>query len=330
MSALAPAMQAYFTDRLVSQRGASPNTIAAYCQTFRLLLALRLQADRQAAQRAGHRPARRAADRRVPGPPRDEIAATASAPATTASRRSTRCSPTSRCTTPSTPPRSSGCSRSRTSGPSATSSPTSPSPRSTRCWTPAIRPRWTGRRDHAMLALTIQTGLRISELAGLTCADITLSTGANVHTLGKGRKERRTPLIPATRKVLKAWLKEARRRPRRPAVPDDHRQAPQPRRDRTTPRPPPRHRRGELPVAQGQARDDAHAPPHRRDAPPARRQRRHRDRPLARPRADLHDEHLPPRRHDPQATSDRPHQTPRRQTRPLPAPRHAPEFLEDL
>ena len=38
MSALAPAMQAYFTDRLVTQRGASPNTIAAYCQTFRLLL----------------------------------------------------------------------------------------------------------------------------------------------------------------------------------------------------------------------------------------------------------------------------------------------------
>ena len=59
-----------------------------------------------------------------------------------------------------------------------------------------------------MLALTIQTGLRISELAGLTCADITLSTGANVHTIGKGRKERRTPLVPATRKVLKAWLKE--------------------------------------------------------------------------------------------------------------------------
>ena len=43
---------------------------------------------------------------------------------------------------------------------------------------------WTGRRDHAMFALTIQTGLRISELAALTCADITLTTGANVHTIG--------------------------------------------------------------------------------------------------------------------------------------------------
>jgi integrase/recombinase XerD len=67
---------------------------------------------------------------------------------------------------------------------------------------------WTGRRDHAMLALTIQTGLRISELISLDCHDITLSTGANVHTLGKGRKTRRTPLIPAIRAILKAWLPE--------------------------------------------------------------------------------------------------------------------------
>lgn len=67
---------------------------------------------------------------------------------------------------------------------------------------------WTGRRDHAMFALTIQTGLRISELIALTCEDVTLGVGANVHTLGKGRKERRTPLVPATRTVLRAWLRE--------------------------------------------------------------------------------------------------------------------------
>ena len=59
-----------------------------------------------------------------------------------------------------------------------------------------------------MLTLTIQAGLRISELAALTRQDITLGTGANVHTVGKGRKERRTPLLPATRAVLKAWLGE--------------------------------------------------------------------------------------------------------------------------
>ena len=38
MSALAPALQAYFTDRLIGQRAASPNTISAYKLTFRLLL----------------------------------------------------------------------------------------------------------------------------------------------------------------------------------------------------------------------------------------------------------------------------------------------------
>ena len=74
---------------------------------------------------------------------------------------------------------------------------------------------WTGRRDHAMFALTIQTGLRISELAALSREDITLTAGANVHTVGKGRKERRTPLVPATKAVLKAWLGE------RPGAPGD-------------------------------------------------------------------------------------------------------------
>ena len=59
-----------------------------------------------------------------------------------------------------------------------------------------------------MLALTIQTGLRISELIALNCHDITLTTGANVHTIGKGRKTRRTPLIQTIRTVLKAWLAE--------------------------------------------------------------------------------------------------------------------------
>ena len=117
---------------------------------------------------------------------------------------------------------------------------------------------WTGRRDHAMFVLTIQAGLRISELAALTCADITLATGANVHTIGKGRKERRTPLVPATRNGAQGLAERTRRRPDRPAVSDHHRQAPQPRRDRTTPRSPPRHRRRDLPVDQDQARHDAH------------------------------------------------------------------------
>jgi len=68
--------------------------------------------------------------------------------------------------------------------------------------------RWSGRRDHALLALAIQTGLRISELSGLSRGDVTLTTGAHVHTIGKGRKERRTPLVPGTCAIVKAWLGE--------------------------------------------------------------------------------------------------------------------------
>jgi len=70
-----------------------------------------------------------------------------------------------------------------------------------------------------MIVLAIQTGLRISELTGLTIADITLGRGANVHCLGKGRKERRTPLTPATVTVLRAWLAERDGSPSEPLFP---------------------------------------------------------------------------------------------------------------
>ena len=78
---------------------------------------------------------------------------------------------------------------------------------------------WTGRRDHALIVLAAQTGLRISELAALTIGDITLGAGAHVHTVGKGRKERRTPLLPATVAVLRAWLAERRGAPGDPLFP---------------------------------------------------------------------------------------------------------------
>jgi site-specific recombinase XerD len=75
---------------------------------------------------------------------------------------------------------------------------------------------WIGRRDRAMLLLSVQTGLRVSELIGLSCQDIVLGTGAHVHCLGKGRKHRCTPLRPETAKVLDAWLRERRGRPEDP------------------------------------------------------------------------------------------------------------------
>lgn len=70
------------------------------------------------------------------------------------------------------------------------------------------RSTWTGRRDHALLLLAAQTGLRASELIALTPADLQLSAGAHVTTLGKGRKRRITPLTKETVAVLAAWIVE--------------------------------------------------------------------------------------------------------------------------
>lgn len=67
---------------------------------------------------------------------------------------------------------------------------------------------WLGRRDHALLGVAIQTGLRVAELTGLRTADVSLTHGPHVRVLGKGRKERCIPLTPTTTKTLAAWLRE--------------------------------------------------------------------------------------------------------------------------
>lgn len=70
---------------------------------------------------------------------------------------------------------------------------------------------WGGRRDHALLLLLLQTGLRLSEMTGLRRQDLTLGTGAYVRCQGKGRKERCTPLPKQAVNVLKIWLREPAR-----------------------------------------------------------------------------------------------------------------------
>ena len=67
---------------------------------------------------------------------------------------------------------------------------------------------WLGRRDHALLLTAVQTGLRLSEITALRQSDITLGSGAHVRCQGKGRKERCTPLAKPTARVLTAWIKE--------------------------------------------------------------------------------------------------------------------------
>jgi integrase/recombinase XerD len=78
---------------------------------------------------------------------------------------------------------------------------------------------WGGRRDRALLLLAVQTGLRAAELVGLCCDDIVLGPAAHVRCLGKGRKIRNTPLRKDTIAVLRAWLVERQGRPADPAFP---------------------------------------------------------------------------------------------------------------
>ena len=70
------------------------------------------------------------------------------------------------------------------------------------------RSAWLGRRDHALLVLAVQTGLRVSELTSLTAADLHLGDGPHVRCHGKGRKERATPLTSQTVAVLRDWMRE--------------------------------------------------------------------------------------------------------------------------
>jgi len=79
---------------------------------------------------------------------------------------------------------------------------------------------WSGRRDHALLLLAVQTGLRLSELTGLRHEDLYIGTGAHVRVIGKGRKERCTPLSKSTRAVLAAWIREPPRAEDQPLFPN--------------------------------------------------------------------------------------------------------------
>lgn len=82
------------------------------------------------------------------------------------------------------------------------------------------RRTWSGRRDHAVILLAVQTGLRLSELTGLRRDDVELGTGSHVRVIGKGRKERCTPMSKSTRAVMAAWLKEPPRALDQPVFPN--------------------------------------------------------------------------------------------------------------
>ena len=86
---------------------------------------------------------------------------------------------------------------------------------------------WNGRRDHALLRLAVQTGLRLSEVTSLGRQALVFGTGAHVQCDGKGRKTRCTPLTKQTVGVLKSWLKEPARGTTNVLFPNVHGESPQ-------------------------------------------------------------------------------------------------------
>lgn len=70
------------------------------------------------------------------------------------------------------------------------------------------RTRWGGRRDHALLETLYNSGARVSEIAAIRRSQIVFDTTTSLVLHGKGRKERRVPLWAKTARILETWLKE--------------------------------------------------------------------------------------------------------------------------
>jgi site-specific recombinase XerD len=218
MTALAPTLQAWFTDRLINQRHASQHTIAAYRDTIRLLLRFAAERTRtpptdldigdldasligafldHIEQERGNSPrtrnARLAAIRslfRYAALEHPEHAATISRVLSIPQKRFQR-----------------------------TLISFLTEPELDALLNAPDRDTWAGRRDHALILLAAQTGLRVSELIGLSRADLHLGHGAHVNCVGKGRKQRITPLTKSTVTILRDWIREREGQPNDPLFP---------------------------------------------------------------------------------------------------------------
>src|SRR5260370_5589030 len=198
-------LEGFFTQRLMQQRQASAHTIASYRDTFRLLL-------RFAQKRLRRAPSTLALED-IDAPLvvdfLDELEKVRNVTARTRNLRLTAIHSFFRYVAFEAPARAAQIQRVLAI----------PAKRFTRALVPfLIRQQvdaplappahltWSGRRDHAFILLAVQTGLRLSELTGLQRQDGHLGTGAHVRVIGKGSKERCTPLHKTTRPALAAWV----------------------------------------------------------------------------------------------------------------------------
>jgi integrase/recombinase XerD len=218
MTALAPTMQAFFTDRLLRQRNASPQTVATYRDTMRLLLAF-------AQQRTGKPPSEldlEQLDADFVGAFLDHLEHDRGNSIRTRNARLAAIRSLYKFAALCHPEHAAVIARvlavpskrfdqrivtylSKDEVDALLAAPD--------------RTTWTGRRDHALLLLAVQTGLRASELTGLRCDDVRLGTAAHVTCQGKGRKNRVTPLTRATGATMRVWLNERQGSPAEPLFP---------------------------------------------------------------------------------------------------------------
>ncbi|MBS1694029.1 MAG: tyrosine-type recombinase/integrase [Actinobacteria bacterium] len=209
MSALAPILEAFFTDRLMTQRDASPHTVASYRDTFKLLLGY-------VHDQSGKLPSQldlTDLDAATIGAFLTHLETARRNRAATRNNRLAAIHSLFRYAALQAPEHLHLISRVLAIQPKRTT--TTIVSYLTRTELDAMlsapdRSTWHGRRDHALLVLAAQTGLRVAELTGLTIDDVHLDTGAHVYCHGKGRKDRCTPLTTHTTAVLTEWLSQRR------------------------------------------------------------------------------------------------------------------------
>ena len=218
MTLIAPTMQSFFTDRLVKQRRVSPRTIAVYRDTMRLLVTF-------AHQRTGRPP------HKLDWVDLDTAMITAFLEHLEQDRANSTRTRNLRLTAVRSlfayaalrHPEHAGLIQ------QVLAIPSKRFDKPTITFLTAIQidalvnapdlTRWEGRRDRAILLTAVQTGLRIAELIGLNCANLTLGTGAAVSCLGKGRRHRAVPLTAPTEAVLRVWISERGGQPDAPLFP---------------------------------------------------------------------------------------------------------------
>lgn len=207
MSALAPTLQGFFTERLATQRNASGRTVAAYRDTFRLLLVF------MAARTSAEPSTLDLGDLDAPaiGAFLVHLEGDRHNSARTRNARLAAIHSFFRYAALRHPEHADSIGR-------VLAIPNKRFDRAlvaflTREEAEALleapdRSTWIGRRDHALMSVAVQTGLRVSELTGLTRGDVHLGSGPHLRCVGKGRRERCTPLTAASRVVVQRWLDE--------------------------------------------------------------------------------------------------------------------------